>query len=133
MICNILFVVNYYLFVLYIFLFIENNLSSLVKHWTTLRIQIILQVICRVVDLFVRNIYFLLFSRYSQMFVMFSVLFILYYYLFVMFKFFVRKNIFLFVLLKYLFPIAENNYLVLEMFLKYYANIGHCDLFKILI
>ena len=64
------------------------------------------------------------------MFVMFNILFIVYYYLLAMFNFF-RKN-YLFVLLKYLFPIAENNYLVLEMFLKYYANIGHCDFFKIL-
>ena len=59
----------------------------------------------------------------------FNVLFILHYYLFVMCKFFVRKNNYLLVLLKYLFLVAETNYLILKnIFLKYRANIVKCDL-----
>jgi len=45
---------------------------------------------------------------------MFNILFILHYYLFVMCKKFVRKNNYLFVLLNYLFPVFETNYLVLK-------------------
>ena len=56
----------------------------------------------------------------AHLFVMFNILFILHYYLFVMGKKFVRKNNYLFVLLNYLFPVFETNYLVLKkmFFLK---------------
>ena len=36
-------------------------------------------------------------------------MFVEYYYLFVMFNFFIRRHNYLFVLLKYLFPVAEIN------------------------
>ena len=66
----------------------------------------------------------------THLFVMFNILFILHYYLFVMCKKFVRKNNYLFVLLNYLFPVFETNYLVFKkmIFLKYCANIVKCGL-----
>ena len=38
------------------------------------------------------------------------------------------ENNYLFLLFKYLLPVAKNNYLVLMFFSKYRANIGKCDL-----
>jgi len=42
-----------------------------------------------------------------------NILFVVYYYLFVMFNLFIRIKYLLFMLLKYLFVVAEINYLVL--------------------
>ena len=58
----------------------------------------------------------------AHLFVMFNILFILHYYLFVMCKKIVRKNNYLFVLLNYLFPVFETNYLVLKKMI-FFKNI----------
>ena len=43
--------------------------------------------------------------------------------------FFIRENNYLFVLLKYLFPVVETNYLVLKNIIKkYHVNIDKCGL-----
>ena len=79
-------------------------------------------ILFRHVDLFVRDIYFLLSIQYNQMFAMFNILFAVHYYLFVMFNFLFIENNHLFVLLKYLFPVAEINYLVLKI---YFSKISY--------
>ena len=66
------------------------------------------------VDQFVRNIHFLLFILYNQMFVMIIILFVVHYYLFSMFNFLFAKKYYLFVVLKYLFPVDITNYLILK-------------------
>ena len=73
------------------------------------------------VDSFVRDISFLLFILYNQMFAMCNILFIVYYYLFAMFNSLFVENKYLFVLLKYLFVVAEINYWVLK---KYFLKIS---------
>ena len=54
------------------------------------------------------------------MLVMRNILFVVYCYLFVTFSFFIRKNNYLLVLLNYLFPGSEINYLVLKICLRFY-------------
>ena len=64
----------------------------------------------RHIDSFVRDIPFLLFILYNQMFAMCNILFVVYYYLFSMFNSLFVENKYLFMLLKCLFAVAEINY-----------------------
>ena len=56
-------------------------------------------------------------------------MFVVYYYVFVMFNFFIRRHNYLFVLLKYLFSVAEINNRELKKinFQNIVQNIGKCD------
>ena len=73
------------------------------------------------VDSFVRDISFLLFILYNQMFAICNILFVVYCYLFAPFNSLFVENKYLFMLLKCLFAVAEINYWVLK---KYFLKIS---------